>query len=234
MERSHGFIVAAALLMTCTLGELAHAGGRPDSSNRDWFGQWNGGWNFGSGDTGDAVDDGWSLGGGALYWPSQSPIGLSLEANYWRMDLSNSSIRRINDAINQDPSNDGEITGGDVENWRFAVNGIWSLGPDTSRGLYLTGGISYNNVRGVVTQTGLVYYPPICDPWYWWWCYPGGVGPGDFVSGERSEQEFGWNVGAGYSFETDIGQVYLELRYEQIAIGESDIEYIPLTIGVRW
>jgi opacity protein-like surface antigen len=233
MERSHGFIVAAGLLMTCTLGELAHAGGRPDSSNRDWFGQWNGGWNFASGDAGDALDDGWSLGGGALYWPSESPIGLSLEANYWRMDLSNSAIRRINDAINQDPNNDGEITGGDVENWRFAVNGIWSLGSDTSRGLYLTGGISYNNVSGVVTETGLVYYPPVCDPWLWW-CSPGGVGPGQIIAGKRSEQEFGWNVGAGYSFETDIGQVYMELRYEQISFGDSDIEYIPLTVGVRW
>jgi hypothetical protein len=100
------------------------------------------------------------------------------------MDLSNQSIRAINEAIDDDPNNDGQITGGDFESWQFGLNGVWSLGASKSDGLYLTGGVSWNDVTGRVTETGLVYYPPVCDPFYWW-CYPGGVGPGNVVVGKR-------------------------------------------------
>jgi hypothetical protein len=84
-----------------------------------------------------------------------------------------------------------------------------------------------------VTDEGLVYYPPICDPWFWW-CYPGGVGPGTFIVGKRSSDEFGWNVGLGYSFPNTGGRGYVELRYERVEFASESIEYIPLTIGYRW
>jgi len=224
-----------ATLIAMTLASVsAQAGGRPDSSSRNWFGHVSGGYALASGDTGDALDDDWTIGGGALYWPASWPIGISLDVNYLKMDLSRSSINAINDAIASDPNNDGEISGGDFDNLQFALNGIWSLGPETNRGLYLTAGISYNSVTGRIFEEGLVYYPPICDPWYWWWCYPGGVGPGELVSDKRSDNEFGWNVGAGYSFETMSGQLFVEARYQQIQVGDENIEYIPLVVGYRW
>ena len=61
------------------------------------------------------------------------------------------------------------------------------------RGLY--------SLDGELTNTGLVYYPPICDPWYWW-CIPGGVGPGEIVQASKSVTEFGFNGGIGLTFET--------------------------------
>ena len=59
--------------------------------------------------------------------------------------------------------------------------------------------------------------------------------PGTIVVGKRSENEFGWNVGAGYSFDTwSGGKVFIEARYQQIQFGRENLEYIPLTVGYRW
>lgn len=225
-------ILASSAAMSL-LATPAWAGGRPDDSSRSWFGQFAGGWSFTNGDTADVLDDDWNFGGGVLYWPSHWPVGLSFELAYSDFDLSGDAVRRINDAIDQDPANDGDITGGGLDYWQLAVNGIWSLGADTSKGLYLTGGIGWYSVEGQVEDVGLVYYPPICDPWFWW-CYPGGVGPGTFIVGSRSSDEFGWNVGAGYSFDVSPGQVFIEARYHQVQFGDENVEFIPLTIGYRF
>jgi hypothetical protein len=222
-------LVAAASLAAAP----AWAGGRPYDPSRDWFGHIGGGWAFPQGDTGDVLDDDWTFSGGALYWPSAWPIGLSIEAAYTDFDLSSSAIRAINDAIDQDPNNDGNISGGGVDYWELGLNGIWSLSGGNGNGLYLTGGAGWYHVGGEVTQDGLVYYPPVCDPWFWW-CYPGGVGPGTFVVGSTSTDEFGWNLGAGYSFNTYNGQFFIEAKYHQIQWENKNIEFIPLTIGFRW
>jgi len=234
MSRNPATLIVLSLLSALFVTATAEAGGRPDNSSRSWFGHVNAGYAFASGDSGDFLDDDWTFGGGAMYWPSDWPVGISVDLNYFEMDLSSAALRQINDAIDQDPSNDGDITGGDVENWQLAVNAIWSLGQDTANGFYLTGGISYNDLTGRISETGLVYYPPICDPYYWWWCFPGGVGPGQIVVGKRSTEEFGWNVGVGYSFDSYNGQFFVEARYQQIQVGEEDLEYIPLTFGFRW
>lgn len=234
MKVSKFVAVCWALLLTAFISTEVHAGGRPDASYRSWFGQINGGYAFGSGDTSDFLDDDWTFGGGAIYWPSDWPVGIALDVNWLRMDLSSQAINAINEIIDSDPGNDGSISGGDVENWQFGLNAIWSLGPSQSEGFYLTGGISWNSVTGTVTDTGLVYYPPICDPWYWWWCLPGGVGPGTIIVGERSTDEFGWNVGLGFSFPATGGRGYAELRYERIEFDNGSIDYIPLVIGYRW
>lgn len=231
ISRTHAAFTAFLFI---ALSATVEAGGRPDSSSRSWFGHVDAGYAFASSDTGDFLDDDWSIGGGAMYWPSDWPVGLAFDLNYWRMDLSRRALDTINDAIDQDPGNDGDITGGDVETWQLAVNGIWSIGSDTANGFYLTGGISYNDVTGRISQTGLIYYPPVCDPWYWWWCFPGGVGPGQIVVGKRSTEEFGWNIGAGYSISSYNGQFFVEARYQQIQVGDDNLDYIPLTFGFRW
>ncbi len=232
MNKSRLSGLTCIVFLTAVFAADSHAGGRPNSSST-WFGHIDGGYNFTSGTTSDFLDSDWTLGGGALYWPSSWPVGVSLDVNYWRMDLSGRSIQAINDAIASDPNNSGQVTGGDFENWHFGVKGVWSLGPSQSEGLYLTGGLSWNSVTGRVTDTGLVYYPPVCDPWFWW-CLPGGVGPGSFVVGKRSSDEFGWNIGVGYSLPNTGGRGYAELSYQQIQFANEEIEYIPLTIGFRW
>jgi len=225
-----GCVVLAAASLVVT---PAWAGGRPDSSSRNWFGHIGAGWAFAQGDAADVLEDDWTLSGGAMYWPSDWPIGLSIEGAYTDFDLSNSALNAINDAINQDPNNDGNISGGSADYWQLAVNGVWSIGGNSDNGLYLTGGVGWYHVGGEVTQNGLVYYPPVCDPWFWW-CYPGGVGPGTFIVGRVSSDEVGWNLVAGYSFEVTSGQVFIEAKYHQIQWENENIDFIPVTIGFRW
>ena len=233
MNRKQLLSLACIVLVAGLHGTDAYAGGRPsDDSSRNWFGQINGGYAFTTGDAGDFVDDDWTLGGGAMYWPSQWPIGIGLDVNYWTMDLSSEAVQAINDAIDDDPLNSGSVTGGDFQNWQFALNATWSLGSYRDTGPYVVGGISYNNVRARTFDTGLVYYPPICDPWLWW-CYPGGVGPGSFVNGEVNSDEIGWNLGLGYAWGPG-GQGFLEVRYQRIELEGAAFEYVPLTIGYRW
>ena len=223
----------AVLLAASLLAGPASAGGRPDGSSRNWFGQFNMGWAFPSGSSADVLDDDWTIGGGALFWPSDWPIGLSFDLAYTDFDLSSAAVGRINDAIDQDPANDGDITGGGLDYWQFGVNAIWSPGQDTDRGFYVTGGVAWYSVDAVVEDTGLVYYPPICDPWFWW-CYPGGVGPGTFIVGKRSSDEFGWNLGVGYSIPLASSQFFIEAKYHQIQWDRENVEFIPLTIGWRF
>lgn len=222
-------VVCVSALLTTTAG----AGARPDDTSRDWFGFFNLGWAFPQSDTSDVLDDDWTLSGGAMYWPSDWPVGLVFEAAWSELDVSSSAIGAINDAIESDPNNDGRIDGGDLETWQLTANAIW--GPGGDNGFFLTGGVGAYHLSGVLTQTGLVYYPPFCDPWYWWWCFPGGVGTGNIVRGSASSTEFGWNVGLGYAFPIRNGQVFIEAKYHEINTDNSrNVSYLPVTIGMRF
>ncbi len=130
--------------------------------------------------------------------------------------------------------NPGTVTGGDVDIWSLSVNTIW--GPDTagSVGFYVTGGVGLDFIDGKVTTQALVYYPPICDPWYWW-CIPGGVGPGTVIAGEKDTTEFAWNAGLGVDFELNGGsKVYIEAKYHSAETDRASTEVIPIVIGYRW
>lgn len=210
--------------------ESAFAGGRPADTSRIWFGEFGGGW---AAPTGNTMDDGWTINGGAMYWPESWKVGLIFDVAYSDFDFSNETLNSINDLIDADPDNDGMVTGGGVSNWKFGVNGIWGPGANAN-GLYVTGGVSINFLKGKLTETGLVYYPPICDPWYWWWCIPGGIGTGDIVVASDSTEEFGYNLGIGWNFETQNGQIYVEAKYETIDTGEATAHYVPVTIGLRF
>jgi hypothetical protein len=212
---------AARIVIPCTailmLSGPSFAGGRPEGRTQKWFGHISGGYGFAEGDTSNNLDDTWMISGGATYWPTDWPVGLSLELGYSDFDLSNS----------------GRIDGGSLTNWQATINAIWGPGKHAN-GVYLTGGIGAYYVTGTITETGLVYYPPFCDPWYWWYCYPGGVGQGSIVKGKDSETDFGWNLGIGYSLRAGEGQLFLEAKYTSIDTSGSELTFLPLTIGYRW
>jgi hypothetical protein len=226
--------LVACLTACVLLNTAAWAGGRPASTNRSWFGDLSVGWAFPQGDSDDILDDDWILGGGVLFWPADWPAGIQAELSYTRLDLSSAALTEINDAIDADPNNDGQIDDGDVESWQLVLNGIWSPGGATDGGFYLTGGIGVHWLDATITETGLVYYPPFCDPWYWWWCYPGGVGSGAIVRGDASSTEYGWNAGAGYDFSTGNGKFFVEAKYHYITTDSENFYYLPVTLGFRW
>ena len=221
-------LLVAALVLVST---AATAQPRPDKSWKSWFGHIDGSYSLAQGDAGDVLDDGFSIGGGAMYWPEDWAVGLVLDLDYSEFDISSSTIREINDAIIES-GGEGMLTGGDVTNWALSVNLTWS--PTEGQGFYLIGGASVNWIEGRVTETGLIYFPPICDPWFWW-CTPGGVGPGTVTAASVDSTEFGWNAGLGWAFEVGTGsQIYIEARFNSINTSPLGTDYLPLTIGYRW
>jgi hypothetical protein len=224
-------IPCAAISM---MSSQAWAGGRPPGETQNWFGYLQGGYGFAEGDTRDNLDDGWTLSGGAMFWPVNWPVGLDFGLGYADFDLSSNSIQQINDAVATDPSNSGQITGGDVTSWQLTVNATWGPGRHDN-GLYVTAGVGAYYLTGRTTSTGLVYYPPVCDPWYWWWCYSGGVGPGTVVTGKETSTQFGANVGIGGSFAVGDGQLFVEAKYTMVNTERSqDLTFLPVTVGFRW
>jgi len=209
----------------------AEAGARPDKG-KDIFGHLATGWLMPEGDFGTVTDDDWSLNGGVLYWPEDWAIGLNFDLAYSKSDLKRSVVNAINQQLMGMGA--GSITGGHAEIWGLNANGVW--GPDTNGpiGFYLTAGVGLDYVQGKITDNGLVYYPPICDPWLWW-CIPGGVGPGTIVVLSEDTTEFSWNAGVGVTFELSSGsQIFVEARYETIETSPRETEYIPVVVGYRW
>ncbi len=234
-SRHHRNPISPCLILGLTMiCATAQAGGRPDYGSRAWFGHIGGGLNVTQGDFGDVADDGFAIRGGATYWPSDWRVGLQLEAAYADYDISSSAIRSINDAIDQIDPELGSVSGGEVDDWSFSVSAILSLGGSTSVGPYLMAGIGFDNVEASLTDQGLVYYPPQCDPW-WYWCTPGGVGPGTFVVASESSTEFSWNVGAGWAFPVGgRSLLFVEARYKSIETDPETSRLVPLTVGFRW
>lgn len=223
-------LTAALVLGFSFLAFDLSAGGRPGDPSRDWWGTLSGGVATPSGDT---VDTGWTVGGGAMYWPEKWKMGLVFDLNYTDFTFSRETLDSINDLIESDPDNDGMITGGGLTNLQLGVSGTWGPGR-TSNGLYFTAGVNVNYMEAELAQTGLIYYPPICDPWYWWWCVPGGIGTGNIIVAKESDTHFGYNAGIGWNFDTPNGQLYFEAKYQNIDTGENNAGYIPITMGIRF
>ena len=224
--------ILALLSGALLLSQAATAQPRPDKDWKNWFGHFDGSWSMPQGDAGNVLDDGWSLGGGATYWPESWPIGIVFDLDYNDFDVSQQAIDFINDqpAVGTQM---GRIESGDMKNWSLSINGTWSPS-DTGSGFYLIAGVSVNDLEARIKNTGLVYYPPICSPW-WWWCLPGGVGPGTIIRGSTSATEFGYNAGLGFAFTVGLGsQLYVEARYQVIETSPVKTEFLPITVGYRW
>ncbi len=222
-------------LVLCIVGliSIGTAQARPDKSWKSWFGHIETGYIYSQGDYGDVVDDDWILSGGAMYQPDDWAIGIDLTLAYSEQDVSQAALDFINDQIGMDPMNDGEITGGDVEIWSLVTSAVWSTKGDGPVGFNVSAGVGVYALDARLTNTGLVYYPPVCDP-YWYWCIPGGIGPGTVVRASESTTEFGWNVGIGLTFELSSGsELFLEAKYHSVETDRTT-EYVPLTFGYRW
>ena len=104
-------------------------------------------------------------------------------------------------------------------------------------------GVYYRPVK--ITTPGAGYVPPYCDPW-WYYCYPGGIVPVDYILNEKSSTDFGFDVGGGVDIAMgDSANFYVEARYHYIwgpelkdAAGVSQDkangQFLPLTFGFRF
>jgi opacity protein-like surface antigen len=96
-----------------------------------------------------------------------------------------------------------------------------------------------------VTTPGAGYMPPYCDPWFYW-CYPGGIVPVNYILAEETSTDMGINFGGGVNIAlSDAVSFYAESRYHYIwgpeltnAAGESqgkaNGQFLPITFGFRF
>ena len=100
-------------------------------------------------------------------------------------------------------------TGGDIEIWSLTADAMW--GPRTGGPVsaYVVGGVGGYYLHGEPTEPGI---------------YTG-----------DSATEFGYNVGAGITFQVGRGsQIFLEATYHRVATSPTATEYIPIVLGYRW
>ena len=214
--------------------------GRPDKAFKSWFGHLGVGYSLPQSTFGDFFDDDWHFNGGATYWPEEWVIGIELDLAYSSYDVKSSVVRTINDEIADsdlcdDSTPNCSLSGIDYENWDLGINGVWGPKSSGSVGFYLKAGVSANFQEARAKTTGLVYYPGFCDPWYPWWCYPGGVGQGTLIVAKESSTDFGWNTGVGLTFNLNSGsQIFVEATYRATKIGGKDVTYVPVIVGYKW
>jgi opacity protein-like surface antigen len=214
--------------MVFLVASSAWAGARPDKSWKNWFGHFYGGYDFMTGDFGNIVDDGWTLGGGATWWPETTPVGLRFDLGYNNADFSREFLQALDEVTT------GDISTGDVDIWSLTANVVW--GPDNSGpvSFYITGGVGAYYLSAQVGAPG-VFTGVICDPWYPFWCYPGLV-PGTVIKGSESTTEWGYNAGLGLTIEVGQSgsQIYFETIYHSAQTNEVTSDYVPLVFGYRW
>jgi len=199
--------------------------GRPDKSWKSWFGHFAGGYTsvIGSdiGEAGSIVDNGWNINGGATYWPKAWPVGLDLELAYNDMGIKNEALQGL----------DG-VDSADFTTWSTTVDVMWGPKPGGTVNVYLMGGVGVYRSNATLGENA-VFEGIICNPW-WGWCTPGLV-PGTNVLYDETQTKFGYNFGAGITFQIGLGsQIYIEAKYHRAETDPVKLEYIPVVLGYRW
>src|SRR5262252_4321926 len=99
-------------------------------------------------------------------------------------------------------------------------------------GVYAIGGIGWYHRSGETTTPGVGV---ICDP-YWSWWYGCTIGSVSIVTGSRSANAFGENIGGGltYRLGESHAKIYVEVRYHHASYDKVSTNLLPLTFGLRF
>jgi hypothetical protein len=182
------------------------------------------------GDATDFVDDGWAIHGGvAMFSPKHPDWGLRFDLGLDWWDIKDSAL----DQIDTDPSTPVAIEppdDGDIRIWQLGTSLMWNPETQGKVGFYMLGGVDVDYARWNFSEDG-VAYTYWCD-WWWGYCYPTLVG-GEFIVEDGDEWEWGAHAGAGITFKTGNGEIYLEGIYHWLDT-DNDAQYIPISLGYRW
>jgi hypothetical protein len=185
---------------------------------KSWYGHVQGGFSLTQGDVADLADDGWTIGGGATYYPSDWPVGISMGIGYSDYDLTGEA-------------KDYFESNGDVSTWEATGGVTWSPRLEGSVGFYLNGGVGVYRTEARLTEPG-AWCGPICPP-YSWWCYPGCL-PGTIVTDSQATTDFGLNLAAAITFSVGMdSMIYVQAQYNSVQ-SDATLEFIPLVVGYRW
>jgi opacity protein-like surface antigen len=209
-------IISLAVLMTTSAGA-----GRPDKSWKSWFGHFAGGYTSVIGDASNVVENGWNLNGGATYWPEAWPVGLDLELGYNDLGFTNQALQGLE-----------SVDSTTFTAWSMTTDVMWGPKPGGTVNVYMMGGVGVYRVNAQLGQT--TWLPGwVCDPWYYW-CYPGLV-PGTEIFYDETQTKFGYNFGAGITFQVGLGsQIYVEAKWHRVETDPESLDYIPIVVGYRW
>ena len=173
-----------------------------------------GGYTATAGSIGDDLDDGGNIGVGVSYFPSRSlPLGLRVDGSWSRFDANHAYY----DESGYYSHSHENIYGGDVD-LQFNL-----AQPNAHSQFYLLGGAGWYREQHVVEQfaNGCGYY----------YCGPFAVYEQSDTTGWRSS----WNAGFGGEVALPGGtSFFVEARYQRIAPHSSDMQFVPIRIGLRF
>jgi hypothetical protein len=214
MAMSRVRIFAAVLIFFCAVASV-HA--QDDYSK--WIFNVGGGIGFPQGDLSSFVNNGghFVIGGGHNFTRH-----FGVDTEYMWHDLP------INSATKQAL----QTPGASARQHAWTFNPIIHIRPQAKIGGYIIGGVGWYHRSGETTTPGTAI---ICDP-YWSWWFGCTIGSVDIITGSRSDNAVGGNVGGGVTFRIGEGHAkfYTEVRYHYASYGKVPTEILPLTFGLRW
>jgi hypothetical protein len=186
-------------------------------------GKWNfnvgGGIGFPQGDLSSFVNNGGNfvIGGGYNFAKH-----ISVDSEFMWHDLP----------INSTTKQQLQTPGASARQYSVTFNPIVHFPLGSKAGAYVIGGGGWYHRSGETTTPGVGV---ICDP-YWSWWFGCTIGSVQIITGSRSADAFGGNIGGGFTYRLGESglKFYTEVRYHHASYHKVATDILPLTFGIRW
>lgn len=209
-------LVTALCAMAASTTAMAGASDKPVSWQFDF------GYTMMEGDASKFIDNGYTLGFGAVLRPNpKKAINWRFDFTYDWADVNTGNL----------PTGDIRIDDGDWNQWSLRAGIQFETHGDKAHmtfGAGIGGYKEYARVEQTILVPGY-----ICDPWYWWYCYPGLV-QGDVTVGSKSLTKFGYYGSLGVVFPLQNSDFFIEAQYHWVDLGSADFTTLPIVLGWRW
>ena len=180
-----------------------------------------------TGQTGDILDGGWTVGGGFTWQPDfSSPLALRTDINYSRFNATRQLIG-INQAADQTEIDDGY---GEIVD--LAVDGEYRMPLGPYMTAFALAGVGVAHRRLALTQTVPVggYF---CDPWFGVCEFD--LEPGAVVVASDDTTRFAWNAGLGLDFALGNGETFfVEARFTRMQTAAQPTDFVPIRVGLEF
>ena len=187
------------------------------------YSKWNfnvgGGIGFPQGDLSSFVNHGGNfvVGGGYNF---TKHLGVDAEFMWHDLPINSATKQALN------------TPGASARQYSVTFNPILKFPLGTKFGAYVIGGGGWYHRSGETTTPGAAV---VCDP-YWSWWFGCTIGTVNFVTGSRSANSFGENIGGGFTYRIgeSSAKIYTEVRYHHAGYNRVATNLLPLTFGIRW
>src|SRR5215469_671081 len=186
-------------------------------------GKWNfnvgGGIGFPQGDLSSFVNNGghFVIGGGYNFAKH-----ISVDSEFMWHDLP----------INSTSKQQLQTPGASARQYSLTFNPIVHFPLGSKAGAYVIGGGGWYHRSSETTTPGVGV---ICSP-YWSWWFGCTIGSVQIITGSRSADAFGGNIGGGFTYRLGESglKFYTEVRYHHASYHKVATDILPLTFGIRW